>query len=275
MFYVNLDVSGLVSLMDVPNAAKKALKTAADKLTAQTREHIIEEANKKLHTRRGMFIDGLSAFQESEHMWVISLDASVRWIDDGLQPHNMLEDLLKSKKAKTGKDGDRYIAIPFNHKKGKTEMTPAQRNLTATIKTEFSKMGIPYGKIETHKDGSPRIGVLHNVDITKVPLKSYDGPGQGWGPVGDVRQGPTGIPFLQGIQVRQRKALDKKGNEFVSREIVTFRMASDKMKAQPGRWDHPGTAAVPLMEEGSQWAKEQWETKIAPVIFEMIKAELP
>src|SRR6185436_18067221 len=178
---------------------------------------------------------------------------------DGLKPHNMLDDLLKSPKAKRAKDGSEYIVIPFQHKKGKTQMTQAQATLTATIKAEMQKMGIPYGKIETHSDGSPRIGVIHELDITKLPLKSWDGPGQGHGPIGDVRQGPTGIPFLQGVQVRQRKALDKRGNEQILREIMTFRVASSKHREQKGRWDHPGTAPVPLLEEASKWAVDHWK----------------
>jgi hypothetical protein len=274
MFYVNLDVSGLVSLMDTPRAAKAVLRKAGEKLTQQTREHIVEQANRRLKTRRQMYIDGLSAFQENAHTWVISLDAKVRWIDDGLQPHNMLDDLLKSKKAKIGKNGGKYIAIPFQHKKGPTQMTPAQSTLTATLKLEMAKFGVPYGKIEKHPNGQPRMGVLHEFDITHVPLKSHNGAGQGWGPIGDVRQGPTGIPFLQGVQVRQRMAIDKKGKEFVAREIMTFRIASDSQRDQPGRWDHPGTAPVPLIEEGAKWAKEHWETQVAPQIMNMIKAEL-
>lgn len=275
MFYINLDASGLITLLGTGKAAKRALKNAGSMLTAQTREHIVEEANKRLKTRRQMYIDGLSAFQENEHTWVISLDAKVRWIDDGLQPHNMLNDLLKKAKKVNEKTGGRYVAIPFQHKKGPTQMTPAQKTLTDTIKAEMKKFGVPYGKIETHPDGTPRMGVLHRFDISQVPLKSAQGAGQGWGPIGEVRQGPTGIPFLQGVQVRQRMAIDKKGKEYVAREIMTFRIASDSQRSQPGRWDHPGLPAVPLIEEAAQWAKDHWEKEVSPKIMDMINAELP
>lgn len=285
MFHVTLDASGLYELLGTSAAATRALKKAASQLTAQTREHIVEQANKKLKTRRQMYVDGLSAYQENDHTWVISLDASVRWIDDGMPEHNMLDKLLASPKAKTTKDGTgKYIIIPFQHKKGPTQMTPAQSNLNATIKAELKsinaereKVGaapIPYGGIETHDDGSPQLGVLHKFDIMDRPMKTFNGPGQGWGSIGDVKQGPTGIPFLQGVQIRQRMALDKKGNEHVLREILTFRVASSKQRSQGGRWDNPGTAPVPLIEEGAKWAKEHWETNVAPKIFDMIKSEL-
>ena len=285
MFHVTLDASGLVELLGTADAAKRALRKAAQELVGNTREHIVEQANKRLKTRRQMYVDGLSAYQENEHTWVISLDAKVRWIDDGMPAHNMLDDLLKSPKAKTTKDGTgKYIVIPFQHKKGPTQMTPAQSALNSTIKSELKrinverqKMGadpISYGSIETNQDGSPKLGVLHKFDIMDRPLKSYHGPGQGWGPIGDVKQGPTGIPFLQGVQIRQRMALDKQVKEHVLREILTFRIASSKHRSQGGRWDNPGTAPVPLIEEGAKWAKEHWETKVAPKIFDMIKSEL-
>lgn len=285
MFHVNLDVSGLTDLLQTSSVARKVLKQAATQLTQQTKEHIIQEANKRLHTRRQMYVDGLSAFQENEHTWVISLDAKVRWIDDGMPAHNMLDDLLKSPKAKTTKDGTgKYIVIPFQHKKGATEATPAQQGLTDAIKTELRGINalrkaagadpIPYGKIERNQDGSPKLGVLHKLNISDSPIKTHEGAGQGWGDIGQVRQGPTGIPFLKGIQIRQRMAIDKKGKEQVIREILTFRVASSKQRSQKGRWDMPNIPAVPLMEEAAAWAKEHWQNNVSPKLFDMIKAEL-
>jgi hypothetical protein len=285
MFTVKIDASGLTDLLGTPQAAARALKKAAAELTAQTREHIVEQANKKLKTRRQMYIDGLTTYRENEHTFVISLDAKVRWIDDGMSAHNMLDALLKSPKAKMTKDGTgKYLVVPFQHKLGPTQMTPAQANLNATIKAELNTINkerkkhgadaIPYGAIERHQDGSPKLGTLHSFDIMDRPAKTHEGPGQGWGPIGDSKQGPTGIPFLQGIQVRQRMALDKKGTEHVVREIMTFRVASSKHRDQGGRWDNPGTAPVPLMSEGADWAKQHWESVVKPKLFASIKAEL-
>lgn len=285
MFHVVLDASGLIELLGTPAAAARSLKKAAQQLTQQTREHIVEQANKKLKTRRQMYVDGLSAYQQNEHTWIISLDASVRWIDDGMPAHNMLDALLKSPKAKTTKDGTgKYIVIPFNHKKGPTQMTPAQANLNQTIQKELGNINklrkahgaepIPYGNIETYDNGAPKLGVLHKFDINEKPLKTHNGVGQGWGPIGDVKQGPTGIPFLQGVQIHQRMTTDKMGNSHVTREIMTFRIASSKHRGQSGRWDNPGTAAVPLMAEGADWAREHWQNVVAPKLFDMIKAEI-
>lgn len=274
MIHVNIDASDLADLIDAEGEARKIMTEAARDLAAATHGHIVEQANRRLHTRRGMFIEALDYFPINEHTWVVSLAAKARWIDDGMPEHNMLDDLLASPKAKTAKDGSRYIVIPFQHKGGVTQLTPAQQNLLATIKTALRKEGIPYGKIEKDASGAPKLGTLHKLDITKEPLRTGKGPGQGRGPVGRPLQGPTGIPFLQGLSVTQRKVTDKQGKETVRRDIMTFRIASSKHKEQGGRWDHPGLPAMNLMEEGLDWAKKHWEQEIAPRVLGSLIASL-
>lgn len=264
MFKVTVDIGPFVNVAEkLDEAAKAAMKQAGQRLIAMTRAHIIEEAGKKLHTRRQMFIDGLSHLQVDENTFVVNLDASVRWIDDGMPAHNMIDDLLKSKKAKRAKDGSKYVVVPFSHKKGTTQMTPAQKTLLDTIKTELKQRKIPYGKTEAGPDGKPKLGLLHSFDLKNHPIRTSSGPGQGKGPIGSTMQGPTGIPLLQGVRVYQREIKNKDGSKSVRRDIMTFRVASSKHKGQ-GRWDHPGTEAVKLMDEAFDWAKRQWEREVVP-----------
>jgi hypothetical protein len=267
VFFINLDISALLNVgQQLDDSAKRAMKQAGDRLTKMVKAHIVEEANKKLHTRRQMFIDGLTTFQLDDDTWVVNLDAKVKWIDDGMGAHNMIDDLLKSPKAKTAKDGSKYMVVPFQHKKGPTQMTPAQKTLLDTIKSELKNRGIGYGKTETDKSGAPKLGLLHSFDIRHAPIKTANSPGQGKGPIGKVMQGPTGIPLLQGIRIYQRQVKGKDGNTSVKRDIMTFRVASSKQKGQ-GRWDHPGTEAVHLMEEGYTWAKRTWEREVVPQLM--------
>lgn len=273
MFYVNIDCTSLIQLVDqLEPAIEAAVKKAGKDLAAMTYAHAVEEANKRLNTRRQMFIDGLSFF-ESEGVWVVNLDAKVRWIDSGLSEHNMLQDLLKSKKAKRAADGSTYLVVPFQHNKGPTQMTPAQANLLDTIKRELKNRSIPYGKVERNSDGTPKLGKLHSFDITKAPIKTSHGPGQGKGPIGEVKQGPTGIPLLKGVSIYQKKVKDKKGVESVKRSIMTFRVASSKQTGT-GRWDHPGLKPVNIMDDAAKWAVEQWEKKIGPQVLAQIIASI-
>jgi hypothetical protein len=264
LFYINFDISPLLNLgLSLDDASKSVMKTAGQRLTAMTRAHIIEQAQKRLHTRRQMFVDGLTHFQLDDNTYVVNLDAKVRWIDDGMPAHNMIDDLLRSKSAKRAKDGSKYVVVPFQHKKGPTQLTPAQKTLLDTIKKELKARKIEYGQIETGPDGKPKIGLLHKFDIKTQPIKTSNTPGQGKGPVGAVMQGPTGIPLLQGVRIYQRPTKNRDGSFSVRREIMTFRIASSKHKGQ-GRWDHPGNEPLKLMEEAYQWAKQQWEREIVP-----------
>lgn len=274
MFFVNVDMSEILQLLQVPQAVRKEAQQAGNNLVKQTQNHIHEQARKKLHSRLQMFIDGVTTFQEDENTWIINLDASVRWIDEGMEAHNMLDDLLGSKKVKRTADGSEYVVIPFKHNKGPTQQTPAQKTLTDTIKAEMKSAGVPYGKIVKNSDGSPKLGLVHKMDITQLPLKAFDGPGQGKGPIGDVMQGPTGIPLLKGVQVYQRKKTDKQGNEVIQRDIMTFRIASSKHRGQAGRWDYPGVPATNIFEEATKWAKDQWEKVISPQLMANIVAKI-
>ena len=99
-----------MGLFKLEAEAKAAFKRWGEMLTQQTRAHIVEEAHKRLHTRRTLFVENLQPLQVDDNTWALNLSAKVRWIDDGLKPHNMVDDLLKSKNAKTAKDGSNAAA---------------------------------------------------------------------------------------------------------------------------------------------------------------------
>ena len=287
MIMLNLDITDLINLeKNLVPAIHSSIDEHALALTSATHAHLIELANQKLHTRRQMFIDHLTIFplrhnsMESggtARVWVLNLDRKFRWIDDGMDEHEMIDDLLKSPKAKTSKDGSRYLSIPFDHSPGKggpTTSTPASRTLVDTIKKELKTRGIPFGKIEKGPDGKPLLGTLHNVDITKEPVRTGNGPGQGWGPIGKVKQGFTGTPFLRGVRITQENVKDQKtGKTSVKRSIMTFRTVSSKHKGT-GRWTHPGLEAKRMMEEAADWAAQQWKIVVGAAMVKSITKKL-
>lgn len=235
------------------------------------RAKIIELAGERLHSRRQMFVDAVKMHQMSDDVWVVSLDAKMRWIDDGVSEHSMLDALLASPKAKRAKDGSKYIVIPMSHSpgQGKTSTTPADQDLINVIKGELKQRGIPFGKIEVDGAGQAKIGKLHAFDIKNAPVNTSGGPGTGKGPIGSVRQGPTGTPFLQGLNIYQSK--DAKGK--VKRAIMTFRVASSKHEGQQ-RWDHPGNPGVSILDDAAQWALETFQKDIAPELLGKILVDL-
>jgi hypothetical protein len=133
---------------------------------------------------------------------------------------------------------------------------------------------IPFAKIEKDEHGQPKTGRLHSFDINQKPLKTAEGPGQGKGPIGAVRQSGTGLPFLSGVNVYQNKVMGKDGTEKIKRSITTFRIASSKHKEQGGRWDHPGTEPMGFFDETLDWVRREWESKIAPQVLATLIAEI-
>jgi hypothetical protein len=266
-FRLILDTSGIDGLAEeLQQRLSAAARRAAATLAPAMHAHALELAGERLHARREMFVENLHFTEEGNDTYLITLDASARWIDDGFEERDMKPDLLASPKAKTAKDGSKYLVVPFHHGPGKgaTTMSPAQLTLQDTIKQELKRRKIPYAKIEKDPHGRPKTGLLHSFDITDRPRKDAEGPGQGKGPIGAVRQGPTGIPFLQGVRVYQRA--NKEGK--VKRAVMTFRIVSSKHGAD--RWVHPGLKGVHIMDDTYLWGLREWEQNMLPKILDEV-----
>lgn len=294
MFHIHFDLSALVRFDEaLKPALEAAAKQAAQTLTAQTHAHIVEQVQARNRSTREKYLDNLSFHQVNETTWVVNLAPGAMFIEEGLPPNfDMIDSLLDDSprpwanakgmggkagmpkgRTKLAKDGSRYRVIPFEHNTAPTKQTPAQTDLTNTIKTEMKKQGAPWGKLEHDSGGKPLLGLVRKFDIMSKPTKALNGPGQGKGPIGAVRQGPTGIPFLQGVRVYQREVMDKQGKKNVKKFVMTFRIVSSKHKAQ-GRWVHPGLEGRKFFDEAFDWALKQWEDKIAPELADDILARL-
>ena len=247
------------SLSNIDQELESFAKEETLKLGAICHAHAIELANERLHSRRQKYLDNLKPKIEGD-AYVIELDASQVWVEEGLEPHNMLDDLLSSPKAKHAKDGSMYIVIPFDKSpgKGKTGTPAGQWDLVGTLKSEMKKQKIPWAGIERDDQGRPKLGKLHTFSIKDQPLKTQEGPNQGKGAIGSVKQGITGIPFLQGVNVYQH---EKEGK--ISRSILTFRVASSKHRDQ-NRWEHPGLTPINIFPDTQQWGIEQIERVLLP-----------
>ncbi len=258
-----------------------AAKEAQASLAAQVHAKAVELASERLHSRRQMYVDALT-LDESDGVAVLSLDATAGWIDDGMEPHSMLDALLSSPKAKLAADGSRYLVVPFEHGPGKgaTNTPASQLDIVSAVKSEMKARQIPWSKIEKDDQGRPKLGRLHKFDIDHKPVKTGVGAGQGWGPVGDVKQGPNerqavgggpgggGIPFLKGVAVYQHAV---EGNK-TQRSVMTFRIASSKH--DDVRWKHPGLEPTNIFEDTYKWALETVENDIVPALIKRLQERL-
>ena len=247
------------SLGNIDQELEAFAKEETIKLGAICHAHAIELAKERLHSRMQKYLDNLKPKVEDD-CYILELDQSVLWIEEGMEPHNMLDDLLSSPKAKRAKDGSTYLIVPFDKSPGKGQTgTPAgQMDLVNTLKSEMKKKKIPWASVERDDQGRPKLGKLHTFNIENQPLKTKEGPNQGKGPLGAVKQGITVIPFLQGVNIYQH---EKEGK--VTRSILTFRVASSKHRDQ-NRWEHPGLTPINIFPDTQQWGIEQVEKILLP-----------
>lgn len=275
-FVVHLNVDDIIKdVVGMPERARISLEKWGSALAAQTHAHIVEEASEKLHSSKDAYMDALSFSKVGPETWVVSLERKALWIEDGMQKQEMIDNLLKSSKAKTAKDGSKYLAVPFRHNKAPTRTPDSVKVLQGQIRKELKERGIPWGKLEKDPSGQPKLGLLHSfggpnglANIT-TPNKTAVGAGQGHGAIGQPRVGPTGIPFLNNVRVYQREVADKSGKTHVERHIMTFRMVSSKMKGT-GRWVHPGMEGKKFFDEAYEWAMKEWINNIRPKVVEEI-----
>lgn len=312
----HMDTSSLEKAVKDMQSWDKELQAAAQLLSAQAHAHMVELAQQRLHSRRQMFLDALVGPIEVEPgVFMLKLDASMAWIDDGLEPFDMVDTLLHQtpgafnaktggrnadangrplgsggypkNSAKTASDGSQYRVIPFEHKKGPTRSTMSEQTLTAALKKELKQLKIPYQKIETNADGSPKLGLVHsNLQVatpnrpefaTASPNKAGDAgrPNQhgfGQGKIGEPMRSGGGTPFLQGVNIYQRLArnpdgsakVSRKGEQVIERSILTFRVVSSKHKGQ--KWQHPGMEGTHIFDDTLRWLEQQWQQETLPAL---------
>lgn len=281
-FELKLDLSEVIEAhKDIEKELNAKLRKAAQNLAIQTHAHVKEEAAKKLHTRLAQFNENLEFEKVDNNTWAVVVKQPARWIEDGMEPHSMVEDLLKSPKAKTVKNGPnkgmKYLVVPFKHSKGNTQQTPHARAIKAELKKELKAVGVKYGSIERNPDGSPKTGLIHKFDFRGKQNKPGIGPN---GPpmanhsTRAGEEGPEGRPFLHGVRIYQKgkvnadgsPKLGKNGLQMATREIFTFRVVSQRHMGT-GKWFHPGTPPMHFLDEAYVWAKTQWESQIEPELL--------
>ena len=283
LYQVTLQLNELREHLDrmrsMPDVAKRIIDTEIERLARMMHAKVAEMATTRLASRRNFFLeqvsfieDGVSPSGFKKYKIVLSEDAL--WIEKGIPANTSMVDwLLNRKPGSTGaikfaKDGTRYRVIPFKHNKLPQNTPNSQMEIRNTVQNEFRRLGLPgFGRLEMGAGGSPIIGKVRRLHILDKPLKTAEGPGQGRGPIGAVRQGPTGIPFLQGLTVYQRPGADGS----VKKDIMTFRIVSEKHKAQ-GRWVHPGLAPTNIFKDTAEWGENTLKNDIMPAVIAQLKS---
>lgn len=241
------------------NQLTKAIEDRAKQgmrfLQQQAYGKIVEKANEKLKSTRSIYLANLGMISQNDNLWVVYLKKEAAWIEDGMEPHEMIDKLTSGKKARTAKDGSRYNIIPFKHNKPPQQTSRAQMQIQETVKRELKKLKL--NKI-IMDNGKPKIG---KVAVLKHELTGFDMP-----------HTKTGRPILAGLTIYQREVKTSTGKTKVVRDIMTFRTVSTKQKGS-GMWMHPGLKAANIFEEVSKEIDKMWDEMVKDIISQ-VKIEI-
>jgi hypothetical protein len=281
-FTVNLsDVSR--KLNQAAEIVKNDVNDAVKKLSASTHAFVVKHGQ---DTLKGYALDkwlekkpGSSTLQNvrwtpiAENMYVVEIDPAIKWIEEGRPETSMATEqwLLKGPVVPRGKrgvhqskSGSKYRAIPMTQAKGSGsvkphfEQTPA---LAAIVKQALKDNHLSLRSIERNQDGSPKIGILHKIDMKDYePSRSIAGfHSRPRTPAESMMSGlkpHEGHFLLGGMAVIQRPEPKAKGG--VAREAVTFRTVSTKHQSE-GRWMAPAVQPLNSIPQAYEYAKREWE----------------
>lgn len=249
-FTLEHDFSDLASKLskDIEKIRAKA-DYEARIIAAQVRAFIISKAMNELNSFQqqaylGKDHENVRMNKLGEGIYLIELDQKSAQIENGSPKQFMRWLIDKNPKAKTAKDGSRYAHIPFSHggagKKGSTSnVNDPKAAFFDIVNKALKEQEIDLKKIETNTDGSPKLGVVHKVDMSSFISNdknrfNFSMPRSQEMAAKIGLQPHQGIHKLQGLVVTQRMGKDGK----VIKEALTFRTISTKHEAE-GRWYYP------------------------------------
>lgn len=267
-FSINVDEVARQVGKDVV-AIRERVTGEVQRLSISTHAFVVAKANAELDGYiRKIFLgknnENVRWEQVADRIWAVTIDESVAWIEEG-KPSVFMRWLLDNNpKAKTAKDGSRYARIPLTHARLAGSSANRQNNPKAAyesmVKNAMKASGIALKKIERNEDGSPKLGILHRLDV-QPPGSQSQFPGMFSMPrPADVAK-KVGLPphggifHLKGAVVTQR--MDSKNKPI--REVITFRTISSKHEAEGNRWMSKAIQPFGALEAATKYAREEWE----------------
>ena len=209
----------------------------------------------------------------ADGIWIVELDERAQWLEEGREETFMGDWLLKpgAKGVKRAKDGSLYRSIPFKQTEGKKDAQGAKPFFAELIRKQAKAQKLSLTKIESNPDGSPKLGVLHSLDV-KPSLSQKQAPGLYSKPRSLEDAATTGLKphsgifKLEGAVIVQREKKNSRGEVMkgkdgkakISRETVVFRTISSKHKMEH-RWFYPRVEPFNGFAQAHEWANKQWE----------------
>ncbi len=242
-----------VEIKQLTTEIESRAKQSMGLLQQQIYGKIVEKAQDKLKSTRSTYIANLGMLNESDNLYVVYLKKEAAWIEDGMEAHEMIDDLTQGPKAKTAKDGSRYNIIPFKHNKSPQNTSRAQMQIQNVVKKELKARGLDKTIMV---NGRPATGRVATLDLVgkNMPTNKFN------------------KPILAGLTIYQREVKTKAGKSMIKRDVMTFRVASTKQKGS-GMWFHPGSKGANIFKEVEQEVDQMWQQMMKDIL-DQVKIEV-
>lgn len=196
-----------------------------------------QEVRRNLSSMRNRYIQNIVVIDEGKMKGAVVLTGQLsNMIEDGSPPYDLKEGLLNSPKAKSKKDGGKYITVPFRLAAptsiGESEVFSGKipEEIHATLKEKEANIAI---------EGGMRTEGLKE---SEMPDK-YKAP---------TTRKTISIPKSKAFEEYKRKTSLFTGATRIEdavtgqSRVVSFRRVSDK--SDPDSWTHPGFSGLKLAE---------------------------
>lgn len=211
-------------------AIQSGLERSVAAFPILAQQQINAKAKNKLHSTYENYMDAVNINYEG-HVLIIELDKN-NWLanatESGASGFDIKKGLLNSPKAKTGKDGQKYISVPMQKDKNRS---------SASMGTE---KGQEYQRLIEHVMRKPKFG-LSNLQ------QGADGT------VVESQKLITDEPKLQGFyrfrKLDSAKQFYSGKTQGIPFQHVMFRMVSEKGSKTGATWEHPGIKPAGIFRE--------------------------
>lgn len=242
------------SLENLAHEVEEELNQAVKDVANSAYANIMANAQAELHSSRTDYIKGLSFHDLGNNTYVIILEGEyANEIEKGYASFDVREGLLRSEKVvgvgnragqkwvQTGKDGQKFAHVPFEHKPYSKAAQSSDLNQAIRKLTAFNKQGREQRLTKLFKDDGGRIMQGKVASVRKV----------------------EGFPQIEGITKYQKTYKNEKTGKNSTQSIyMTYRTVSEHGE----EWRHPGYAGAHFFDEAEKWIDQELDNIINTLI---------
>lgn len=242
---ISIDITQIVNEF---NLNQEQADSLANILLSQITDRIFynwqNEAGKTLRSTRSEYLRNLNIINISKYKRAITLSGKFpNMLESGASTFDMKQGLLRSAKAKRGKNGKLYITVPFRHG------TPGSIGESFAMRTMPLDVYQVVRKLQGTRTGlnNPVLQKISKLDINEIPAQ-YRIP-KVRSAFSDIKTTTTYPQYTHKSSIYDGMTRQEKTYENATQsQYVTFRRVS--LNSDPMSWIHHGIAAGNFAQKG-------------------------